>query len=256
MKRIVLFLILLILLTGCSRNLGEIKDGYTNFGNLNLPQFESPEEGEEIAVITTNKGDIKVKLLDEVAPIGVEQFKKWVEEGKYEGAYFGSISKDRNIMIHGKELEKDMTEEEGDKYYLDIVENMSFDDSYELETSPDYLHFSGALGFAHYNDPSLSYMDKPVGMFYIVANEGLSEEMLELLEDLSAKLGFTKDTIDAYRYLGGVLDYNGNYTVFGQVFYGMDIVYEINNMTIDNSGFPTEEPVVIEKIEIVKYEGK
>ena len=44
--------------------------------------------------------------------------------------------------------------------------------------------------------------------------------------------------------------------MFGQVFYGMDIVYEISNMMVDENKFPIENPVVIEKIEIIKYDGK
>lgn len=201
MKKIILLLILLLLLTGC-KNIGQTENGYTNFGNLDLPQFKPPRKGEEIAMIITNKGEIKIKLLDEIAPIAVEQFKKWVGEGKYEGCYFGSISKDRNIMINGKGYRRDMTEEEGSKYYADIIGNMSFDEGYELETSPDYHNFSGTVGFAHYED-------RPVGLFYIVANEGLSEELLELFDVLSDKLGFTRDVIKAYRHLGGVLEYIG-----------------------------------------------
>lgn len=258
MKKITIISILILLLglqTACSNKVGSIIDGYTDFGNLNLPQFKYSEIGEEIAVISTNKGEIKIKLLEEAAPIAVEHFKKWVREGKYTDSYFGSIKKDENIMLQEKSYEPNMTEEEVDKYYAYILDNFSFDEDYELEINDEYLHFSGAVGFAHYTDLSLG-INKPMGLFYIVANSGLDDVTLDIMENMPAEYGFTKDIITGYGELGGVLEYNGKYVIFGQVFYGMDLVYEINNMPVDYSGYPIEEPVVIEKIEIVKYDGK
>ena len=259
MKRFLMVLILsLILLTGCSQKVGNIENGYTDFGNLKLPQFQRPELGEEIAVITTNIGEIKIKLLDEVAPIGVGQFKKWVEEGKYTDSIFGSISKDRNVWALKKGYKKNMTEEEMDRYYEELLDSMSFPHDYEIETSPDYLHFSGAVGFLVYNwkDTDGTTNERQIGSFYIVTNEGLEEEILEIMENMPTQYGFTKDIITAYRELGGVIEYNNNLTMFGQVFYGMDIVYEISNMVVDGNKFPIEDPIIIEKIEIVKYDGE
>lgn len=256
LKKAIMVLALLILLTACASNVGKIVNGYTDFGGLRIPQFKLPKVGEEIAIITTNKGEIKVKLLDEVAPIAVEHFKKWVKEEKYTDSIFANISKDKNIMIQGSGYKPNMTEEERNNYYLDIVNTMSFDDDYVLETSTEYLHFSGAVSFANYNDKELGYTNKPVGTFFIVANSGIDDVTIELMEEMSEKFGFTKDIIKAYRHIGGVLDYDGNYVVFGQVFYGMELVYEINEMTVDNSRYPIDDPVRIEKIEIVKYDGK
>ena len=76
------------------------------------------------------------------------------------------------------------------------------------------------------------------------------------MENMPTQYGFTKDIITAYRELGGVIEYNNNLTMFGQVFYGMDIVYEISNMVVDGNKFPIEDPIIIEKIEIVKYDGE
>lgn len=84
----------------------------------------------------------------------------------------------------------------------------------------------------------------------------MGDETLDLMEDLSDRFGFTRDVINAYRHIGGVLDYDRNYVLFGQVFYGMDLVYEINGMTVDDNRYPVEEPVVIEKIEIVEFNGR
>ncbi len=42
--------------------------------------MELPEIGDEIAIIHTNLGDIKLKLLTEVAPKTVEAFKKIISD--------------------------------------------------------------------------------------------------------------------------------------------------------------------------------
>ena len=254
MKKILSLLVLIIFLTGCTENMGKIENGYTNFANLKLPQFQLPKEGEEIAVITTNKGLIKFKLLDEAAPIGVEYFKKWVDEDKYTDSIFTHIRKDRNTMIHGKDYHKNMSEEEYDSYYERIINELSFEDNYKIEAHTDYLNFSGAVGFGNYYSKEAG--SKALGNFYIVANSGLDEVTLELMETMGESFGFTKDLINAYRYIGGIPDYDGEFTVFGQVFYGMDIVYEIVNMQLDGYNYPIEEPVKVEKVEILKYEGK
>ena len=256
MKKLSILLIslLILLLPACSGNVGKIEDGYTNFGNLKLPQFQPPKEGEEIAVIRTSAGLIKVKLLDEVAPIGVEYFKKWVDEGKYEDSLFSQIRKDRNTMIQAKDHHKNMTKEELDDYFEKMIDEMSFEDNYTMETNSDYLNFSGAVGFANYSSKEME--SRPLGNFYIVANGGLPEETLELMETMGEKFGFTEDIIKAYGKIGGIQDYNGNFTVFGQVFYGMDIVYKIVNMELDESGYPIEDPVRVEKIEILQYKWR
>lgn len=57
----------------------------------NFPQLEEPEKGEEIAVFTTNKGVIKIKLCPEEAPKAVENFKGLINEGYYDGLTFHRV---------------------------------------------------------------------------------------------------------------------------------------------------------------------
>ena len=52
-----------------------------------FPQLEAPEQGEEIAVLTTNKGVIKIKFCPDEAPNAVENFKTHVNDGYYDGLY-------------------------------------------------------------------------------------------------------------------------------------------------------------------------
>lgn len=79
MKRLILILLMMtIFLTGCSKT----------------------EEGNPIVVISIEDyGDISVELYKDVAPITVENFISYVEDGAYDGSTFHRIIE--NFMIQG-----------------------------------------------------------------------------------------------------------------------------------------------------------
>lgn len=58
-------------------------------------QFELPEEGDEIVVINTSMGTLKVMLFPEIAPKAVENFVTHAKEGYYNGLKFYKIQKDK-----------------------------------------------------------------------------------------------------------------------------------------------------------------
>ena len=63
-----------------------------------LKQKEMPAVGEKIAVIKTDKGDIKVRLFPEEAPKAVENFVTHAENGYYDGLIFHRVIKDFMIQ--------------------------------------------------------------------------------------------------------------------------------------------------------------
>lgn len=66
-----------------------------------------PEEGENpVVIIKTSKGDIKLKLFQDKAPITVENFLKYVDNGHYEGTIFHRVI--GNFMIQGGGFTADM----------------------------------------------------------------------------------------------------------------------------------------------------
>ena len=60
-----------------------------------LLQFGLPEEGDEIIVIHTSMGTLKVMLFPEIAPKAVENFVTHAKEGYYNGLKFYKIQKDK-----------------------------------------------------------------------------------------------------------------------------------------------------------------
>jgi len=71
------------------------------------PATEAQPEGENpVVIIKTGKGDIKVKLFSDKAPITVENFLKYVDSGHYESTIFHRVIP--NFMIQGGGFTADM----------------------------------------------------------------------------------------------------------------------------------------------------
>ena len=236
MKKINITLIILLLffiLSSCSNEVGKIENGYTQIGNLKLEQIQMPEEGEEIAVITTNMGEIKMRLFPEIAPKAVENFKALVKEGFYDGIKFSRV--EENFLIQIGENP-------------DYPEGKSiFGEFFEDEVDLNYRHITGAVGLAKYEG------NKNSSYFYIIVQDGLDEDYIETMKELDEE-GFPEDVIKAYEALGGVPRLDLQYTIFGHVFYGMDTVKEINKVPVNPTTSEPIEDVIIEKIEIVPFE--
>lgn len=75
-------------------------------GNENVPTTEASS----IVVITTTLGDITVELDTEKAPISVENFLAYVDEGFYDETIFHRVIP--NFMIQGGGMIEDMTRKE------------------------------------------------------------------------------------------------------------------------------------------------
>ena len=216
-----------------------------------FPQLEEPEKGEEIAVFTTNKGVIKIKLCPEEAPKAVENFKGLINEGYYDGLTFHRVI--NGFMIQGGDPNGDGTGGES-------IWGGKFEDEY----NGDMYHFRGALAYAN------SGMDTNGSQFYIVQSPAVEDGYFDYIDQVVNQYGDSEILYDSttgkivrvnysdkakeeYDTLGGTPHLDFGYTVFGQVIEGMEVVDAIAAVETDDSDKPAED-VVIEKAEIVKYE--
>lgn len=234
-KLVLIFLIVLILLFGCSSDEGKIVNGYTQVGNMKLEQVQMPRKGEDIAVITTNMGEIKLRFFPEIAPKSVENFKALSKEGFYNGMKYSRV--EENFLI---QIGENQEYPDGKSIFGEFYE-----DEYDL----NYRHITGSVGLAKKEE------NKNSSNFYIIVQDGIDEEYLEVMKELDEE-GYPKEVIKAYEALGGVPRLDLKYTIFAQVFYGMDTVMEINKLDVNPITKEPMEDVVIEKIEIISYEGQ
>jgi len=212
---------------------GQIVNGYTQLGRTGFKQLELPQEGEEIAIIRTSIGDIKIRLFPDAAPLTVKNFKNLAKEGFYNGHAFDKVEEDILIQVTIKDSTKSI-----------------YGGYFEREINRDYHHFTGAVGAYGSREGNNS-------SFYIICNSGIEPAYLELMGELGDEYGYTPELIKTYKKFGGVPRLDGDYTILGQVFYGMDTVFEISKRPLisdtEKGVTVTKDPIVIESIEIVTY---
>lgn len=189
-----------------------------------------PVENEKVAVMHTNFGDIEIKMLEEAAPLAVENFLTHAKNGYYDGVIFHRVIND--FMIQGGDPE-------GTGRGGESIWEKPFKDEFHI----GYRNIRGALSMANAG-PSTNG-----SQFFIVQGPKLNEDILSQMKELGNEGGFSDDVIEAYGTLGGAYWLDGKHTVFGQVVNGMDVVDKI---AATKTGFmdKPENDVIIESIEV------
>lgn len=197
-----------------------------------LPQF-NPTGNEINCVMETNYGTIEFMLFPEQAPKAVENFVTHAEEGYYDGLTFHRVIND--FMIQGGDPNGDGTGGES-----------IWGEPFEDEISDQMYHFRGAICYAN------AGKDTNGSQFYIVQTtpEALVEQGYTT-EKLVEKFGYPQNVAEKYMEVGGTPQLDGDYTVFGMVTSGMEVVDEIASVPIDINAMPIE-PVIIESITVVE----
>ena len=85
--------------------------------------------------------------------------------------------------------------------------------------------------------------------------EGIWSSDSEIDELQSYGYGLSDSQIDIYSTAGGVPWLDGGYTVFGQVFDGLDVVFDISKVDTDDNDKPTKD-VIIETMTVEEYSGE
>ena len=199
-------------------------------------QLAPPAEGEDIAIMKTNMGDIKIKFFPTEAPKAVENFLTHAKDGYYDGITFHRVI--NNFMIQA-----------GDPTATGSGGESIWGEDFEDEFSLKRNHFRGALSMANPGFP-----DSNGSQFFIVQAKEVEESVIEDMSE-NEKLS---PIAQKYANVGGTphLDFTlaplqgGNgHSVFAQVYEGMDIVDMIADVQVGQFDKPLED-VVIESIEV------
>lgn len=209
-----------------------------------LLQFAPMEQGEQIIIMRTSVGDIKIRFFEEYAPKAVENFITHAKNGYYDGLKFHRVIDD--FMIQGGDPNGTGTGGES-------IWGMPFED----EVTPLLRNFNGALSMAN------SGTNTNGSQFFIVQNGGLNQDFIDELQffidnqdmmigDVTVKDIYPTSVCETYIQLGGTPWLDGGHTVFGQVYEGMDIVNQIAKTEVDQSSMPLEDILILE-IEVTNY---
>ena len=246
-------------------------------------QLYVPNEGDTVAIMHTNMGDISIRLFPEAAPKTVQNFIALAQQGKYNGVIFHRVIKD--FMIQGGDFEK------GDGTGgSSIYEGGKFEDEFNAKL----MNLRGSLAMANagpntngsqffinqggptgktadqlkaqysyeamyaqmasvYNQYVMYYGDSFTAIYpdvqsFIATNGGISPDsrlVPDEVWELYAQHGGNIHLDGAWRATGG-------HTVFGQVYQGMDVVDAIAAVQTGTNDKPVAD-VIIESIEITTY---
>ncbi len=202
--------------------------------------FIMPEIGEKIAVITVKDyGEIKIKLFADAAQKGVENFVGLAEMNYYDELIFHRIIP--NFMIQG-----------GDPRGTGTGGSSIWGEKFDGGIPQGLYHFTGAVAYANSGSTATNG-----SQFYIVNTpDGYMQNTCEELMSYDpTKYNWPQNVIDTYNEKGGVPFLDGSYTVFGQVFEGIDVVREIANVETDDNDKPLTQ-VKMESVRIVEYTGE
>ena len=204
--------------------------------NVSISNFTAPKEGETIVSMKLKgyDGEVKIKLFPEYAEKGVESFVTLAKQGYYDGLTFHRVIKD--LMIEGGDPNGDGTG--GDSI---------FEKGYEGGTDPHLIHATGAVAYS--NDGSTNTNGS---RFFIVTGEVYENSEIEELK--SYGYTFTENEEEVYTKYGGIPWFDGDYTIFGQVFDGLDIIFDVQNVEVDSeNNYKPKEDVVIESMTVSEY---
>ena len=208
--------------------------------DVDIHNFNMPEPGEKIAVITVkDMGEIKIKLFPEDAPKGVENFIGLAEMGYYDELIFHRVIPD--FMNQG-----------GDPKGNGTGGKSIWGEKFDGGTSENLYHFTGAVAYANSGATSTNG-----SQFYIVNTpDGYMQNTCEELYAAdSTKYNWPANVAAKYNEAGGVPFLDGGYTVFGQVFDGMDVVRKIAEVETNPENDKPLTQVMMESVRIEEYQG-
>ncbi len=196
----------------------------------------------------TTAGVIDLALYDDT-PKHKENFLKLVKEQRYDSLLFHRVIK--NFMIQGgdpdsKNAPADALLGEGDLGY-----------TVDAEFMPQvHFHRRGVLAAAREGDDVNPEKASSSMQFYIVWGQVYTKELLEKYKEYYARrtgreLTITPEQEAAYTTVGGTPHLDGEYTVFGEVISGLDVVEKIQSVACDSNDRPLED-VRILKVEVIR----
>ena len=194
---------------------------------------------EKTVVMETTMGTIELKLYDET-PLHRDNFLSLVKESAFDSLLFHRVIRD--FMIQGgdpdsKNAAPGVMLGEGDKPYTVPAE-------FRLEEG--IFHRRGVLAAAREGDDVNPEQRSSAMQFYIVwgrvfDDEGLDKVQQRIDRQTGGKVKLTPQMREVYKTVGGTPHLDGQYTVFGEVTKGLEVVDASQQVATDENDRPLED---------------
>ena len=186
------------------------------------------------AIIETQFGEIHLKLYEDT-PLHRNNFLKLAKEGFYDGTSFHRVMKE--FMVQGGDpLSKDPET---------ISRAGTGGPGYTIpaEFRPQYIHKKGALAAARQPDQVNPNRESSGSQFYVVHGKTFNDKEIKNFErrigmTLGKEFHYTQDQIDDYLEVGGAPWLDQQYTIFGEVIEGWEVIDQIAEVKVGRGNRP------------------
>ena len=191
-------------------------------------------------LIETSMGDMEVLLYDST-PKHRDNFIKLAEEGFYDSLLFHRVI--QGFMIQGGDPESKNAPANkhlgagGPGYQVDA------------EFNAENVHLKGALAAARMGDAANPQKKSSGSQFYIVQGTSITPDMLERMEGQKG-IRYTPEQRKIYQGEGGTPFLDMEYTVFGRVVKGLEVIDKIAAVRTVPGDRPLED--VWMKVKVIK----
>lgn len=198
-------------------------------------------------LLQTSMGDIVVELYND-APRHRDNFLRLVRSGYYDGNIWHRVIAD--FMIQ--------TGDSTTRHAKPGAEVGDYDLGYRIPAEidfPKYFHKRGALAAARESDAENPNRESSASQFYIVwgfpyGPKAMAKFQARVDSITNGAVKFSQEMRDYYWSHGGTPWLDGQYTVFGEVVKGLDVVSNIQAVKTDDNDRPIEDVRIVKALVI------
>ena len=199
--------------------------------DVELIQYKVPDDDTPVVIFETTKGTMKAVLFEDEAPNFCKYFINLVESGYYDDTYYFMIETDQKAYAFGGAKAPN-----GEDTDDTDMKNL------EPETSKDLWPFRGAL-CSYGREKGVFNKRNVTGSRIVFVNS------VEFTDEFKAEMEAIEDAneliLNAFFDNGGVPNFSQQFTLFGQIYDGLDVLDAIHCVEVDDDMKPLEEVKII-----------
>jgi len=192
----------------------------------------SQEAKNKKVLIKTEYGDMVIELYDDT-PLHRDNFLKLTREGYFDNQLFHRVIGD--FMIQG-----------GDPNSINAYKGEMLGlggPGYTIpaEILPNHYHKKGAIAAARKGDPVNPKKESSGSQFYIVQGRVFNKAQLDAYVQMKKHLPFTEEQTKDYTTIGGTPHLDNEYSVFGEIVEGFNVLDSIATVPVDAYNRPIKD---------------
>ncbi|MFI5451522.1 peptidylprolyl isomerase [Pedobacter sp. UC225_61] len=182
--------------------------------------------------ISTSKGEVIIKLYNET-PLHRDNFLKLAKNGTYNGTLFHRVIK--AFMIQGGDPDSKNAKPDS------LLGNGDLGYTIPSEFRDSLFHKKGVLAAAREGDDINPLKASSSCQFYIVQGKVWTDSSLNVVETKRMKFKIPEWQRQIYKTIGGTPHLDRNYTVYGEVVKGLEMVDAIAEESTDKNNRPKND---------------